>query len=130
MKNRIVPIDKGVWDKDEVLKISNWWAGAAIWVTEGEDVHITTIDDFSKNNNLEVGLIKRDIEWFEYNSVIWAEQTIKKFKPILFISVYHTGKDFFEIPPLIDSRNCGYKFSLVRRNCIPAFADTLLVCYL
>jgi hypothetical protein len=34
-----------------------------------------------------------------------AEKTIKKDKPILLISVYHTGKDFFEIKPLLESWN-------------------------
>jgi hypothetical protein len=45
------------------------------------------------------------------------------------ISVYHTGKDFFEIKPLLESWNLWYIYAFFRWNCFHPFADILLVAY-
>ena len=94
-----------------------------------EKICIDTIDNIVRDYNISPWLIKRDIEWFEYSSIVWAKETIVKHKPILLISIYHTWKDWFEILPLIESRNLDYKFTLRRWNCFHPFADTLLICY-
>ncbi|HMY80348.1 MAG TPA: FkbM family methyltransferase [Candidatus Absconditabacterales bacterium] len=127
-QNQIIPVKLGVGDQYIKTTISNGGAGAKIG-EEGEEIEITTIDQYVGEKQLEVGLIKRDIEGFEYESVVGAEQTIKKDKPVLIISLYHRGKDFFEIKKLIEGRNLGYKFTVRKRNCFHPFADTVLICY-
>lgn len=79
-----------------------------------DEVQITSIDEFSATRNLSVGLIKLDIEGNELDAIKGAVEVIKRDKPILAISIYHTPKDFFEIKPLIDKLNLGYKF-MVRK---------------
>lgn len=57
-----------------------------------------------------------------------ARRTIEKFRPVLLISMYHNPHDFFEIKPMIDSWNLGYKFSVykpVEKNTV--VIDTLLI---
>lgn len=128
----IIPIKVWLWSKRDTATISEWWAGSNLSTDsdkEGEKIEIETIDNIVQANSINPWLIKWDIEWYEYESIRWAKNTIKKHKPILLISIYHTGKDRFEILQLIDSRNLGYKFTLRRRNCFHPFADTLLVCY-
>ena len=39
-----------------------------------------------------------DVEGFEYNVIKGGLNIIKKNNPIMIISMYHTAKDFFEIP--------------------------------
>jgi FkbM family methyltransferase len=56
----------------------------------GEKIEVVSIDNFMKENKGKVGLIKRDIEGLEYESVLGAEKTIKEDKPILLISIYHS----------------------------------------
>jgi hypothetical protein len=73
-----------------------------------EKVYVTTIDKECVDK--KVGLIKMDIEGFEYYAIKGGLETIKRDKPVLLISIYHTGKDFFEIPPLLKSCVPEYKF--------------------
>lgn len=131
-KNNIIPLEFWLWSKKTEATISEWGAWSSLSIqnnTKGNKIKIETIDNIVKHNKINPWLIKRDIEGFEYDSIIWAEQTIKRHKPILIISIYHTGKDRFKILPLIDSRNLWYKFTLRRWNCFHPFADTLLICY-
>ena len=50
-----------------------------------------------------------DIEGAEYKALLGAEQTIRKYKPKLAISVYHNRCDIWEIPKLVLSYNSDYK---------------------
>lgn len=128
----IIPLKFWLWSKETEAIISNWGAWSNLSTdknTTGEKIYIETIDAIIEKNNSNPWLIKRDIEWYEYDSILGAENTIKKHKPILLISIYHRWKDRFEILPLIDSWNLGYKFTLRRWNCFHPFADTLLICY-
>lgn len=76
-------------------------------------VDMITLDKFVEDNNLEIGLIKTDIEGFERDLLKGAINTIKKQKPILLISIYHSYDDFFNIKPMIEELNLGYKFKIL-----------------
>lgn len=128
LENKIIPVELWVGDQNITTTISDWWAGAKVWEWTSE-IKIVTIDSYVIENNINVWLIKWDIEWFEYESLLGAEETIKKDKPVLIISLYHRGKDFFEIKPLLESWNLGYKFTVRKWNCFHPFADTVLICY-
>ncbi|MCQ5128155.1 FkbM family methyltransferase [Butyricicoccus faecihominis] len=78
------------------------------------DANIFTIDSYVKEHALNVGLIKLDIEGNELAAIYGAEETIKKFRPILDIAIYHHPQDFFEIKPFIEKMNLGYHF-LIRK---------------
>ena len=77
----------------------------------GEKCSITTIDNFAQDKT--VGCIKLDIEGLELNALKGAIETIKRDCPLLLICLYHTPQDFFEIKPLLESLNLGYKFKFV-----------------
>jgi FkbM family methyltransferase len=79
-----------------------------------EVVSQVTLDDFVMRNNLNVGLIKVDIEGAEQDFLVGAIKTIKKYKPILIISIYHSADDFFNIKPKIEALNLGYRFKIYR----------------
>ncbi|KKM95531.1 hypothetical protein LCGC14_1187320, partial [marine sediment metagenome] len=51
-------------------------------------VESTTIDSYVKERNLKVGLIKLDIEGHGLKALEGAKNTIKKYKPMLLISIY------------------------------------------
>ncbi|MDR1222596.1 MAG: FkbM family methyltransferase [Tannerella sp.] len=102
----IYPVKKGMGDKKMTVKIAVKGMASSILdgydvnrVLPAESIEITTIDAECTDKN--VGLIKMDIEGFEYFAIKGGLETIKKDKPVLLISIYHTGKDFFEIPPMI-----------------------------
>lgn len=77
-------------------------------------VQCTTIDMFVKENNLNIGLIKSDIEGGEQMLLEGAVQTIKNQKPTLLISIYHSLEDFFDIKKWIENLNLGYEFKIFR----------------
>lgn len=128
--NKIIAIKKWVWAKKEKIYIHKMWAGSFVSNTWDYAIYIDTIDNIVKEENINPGVIKRDIEWLEYDSILWAEATIKKYKPILLISIYHNGKDFFEIKPLIESWNLWYKFKIRHLKSNHPFADTTLIAYI
>jgi FkbM family methyltransferase len=60
----------------------------------------------------KVDFIKMDIEGAEQQALRGAEECIRRFKPKLAITVYHSLEDFWEIPQWIDELGLGYKFYL------------------
>ncbi|MDR3297067.1 MAG: FkbM family methyltransferase [Prevotellaceae bacterium] len=87
---------------ESVVKKSEW---------ETEAIEITTID--AECSGRSVGLIKMDVEGFELFAVKGGLATIERDKPVLLISIYHTAKDFFEIPPMLRAVVPEYKFRYV-----------------
>lgn len=69
-----------------------------------------SIDDFVIRNNInKVDFIKMDIEGAEPLALKGAFETIKKFKPVLAIAIYHSMEDFINIPKWILNLNLGYE---------------------
>ena len=93
-----------------------------------EQTHIITLDGYTKENNIEVGFIKVDIEGFEMEFLKGAKETIARDKPAMLISIYHQGSDFFDIKPLIESWNLGYKFKIHKPIDHSIIAETALYC--
>ena len=87
-----------------------------------------TIDSYVEEHNLNVGLIKVDVEGEEKNLLKGAINTLKTQKPILFLSIYHSVDDFFDIKPWIDHLDLGYKFILSKEQPWTFIADTILEC--
>lgn len=71
------------------------------------------IDDFVQQNSIEnVGMIKFDIEGAERDALEGAVETIKKYKPILIIPIYHIPDDCMVIPQFIEDLNMPATFKL------------------
>lgn len=77
-----------------------------------EEVQIKTLDSYINGTDITPGLIKVDIEGAEQDFMEGAKETIAKYKPILLMSIYHNADDFFNIKPIIESWNLGYKFRI------------------
>ena len=60
----------------------------------------------------KVDFIKMDIEGAEQQALRGAVGCIRRFKPKLAITVYHSLQDFWEIPQWIDNLGLGYSFNL------------------
>jgi len=83
---------------------------------EGEEVEMTSVDEFVKENKLEVGVIKLDVEGSESNVIAGAKETIKMYRPVLIVSLYHKGQDFFEIPRIVKELVPEYKLRFLNLN--------------
>ena len=133
---RIVPINKGLGAKNELLEIS-YCGSASTMDTKSlayndnntQKCEIIKLDDFVEENKLEIGFIKVDIEGFEQEFLKGAINTIKTQKPAMLISIYHNASDFFDIKPLIESWNLGYTFKIYRPSDTWNFSiETALYC--
>ncbi len=130
---RIIPIKKGLGQKNETQTVSCAGSGSSILFNmskEKESIEITTLDDFVAEKNVEIGFIKVDTEGFEQPFLVGAKQTICTQKPALLISIYHSGDDYFNIKPLIESWNLGYQMRIYKGTDFSLSVETALYCYL
>ena len=137
-KNNIIPVNIALGNENKELSLyssGNLNMGLSIEANSKQSdinqienkVKMVTLDSYVKENNIEVGLIKTDLEGFEQPFLKGAIETIKEQKPVLIISIYHNYSDFFEIKPMIENLNLGYKFKIIRnQNSCLITATTLL----
>ena len=91
------------------------------------EVPVITLDDYVRENNLEVGLIKVDIEGGEQLLLKGAVETIRTQHPILLISIYHSANDFFEIKPMIEKMCDKYTFRIIKPANSAIVIETILL---
>ena len=135
-KSNIIPNNfaLGAEKKTEVIKCDD--LGAAIESVSNytlpdipvADIKVSTLDKYVKDNNLQVGLIKVDIEGYEQEFLKGALETIRTQKPTLILSIYHNASDFFDIKPLIENLDLGYKFKVHKPFDYTIVAETVLIC--
>lgn len=116
-QDKIIPIKCGLGSKEEQQEIYSDGSGSVLLQNTNaemkkETINITTLDKFVEENNIEVGLIKVDIEGFEPEFLKGAVNTIKNQKPTLLLSIYHNAHDLFELKPYIESLNLNYKLKI------------------
>ena len=91
------------------------------------EVPVITLDDYVRENNLKVGLIKVDIEGGEQLLLKGAVETIRTQHPILLISIYHSANDFFEIKPMIEKMCDKYTFRIIKPANSAIVIETILL---
>lgn len=134
--DKIIVVEKGLGEKEEDIDIyidPKKLSGSSINSSvsnnymEKKRIHISTVDN--EYNDKKIGLIKMDVEGAEYAVIKGAMETIKRDKPVLLISIYHTGKDFFEIAPLLRSNVPDYLFRIINLELASPFTEKILVAY-
>lgn len=130
-KTNIEPIYMALGDENKEIYITDTKIASDnkldVELTSGNKVEMTTLDNFVEKNNIKVGLIKTDLEGFEGPFLKGALNTIKKQKPILIISIYHNYSDFFDIKPMLEELNLGYKFKILKSNDFNIILETKLL---
>lgn len=111
-------VDRPLWSSSGV-KLFIDGVGPAAHVTptpnlpSAKEVSTLSIDDLAQQKELpRIDFIKMDIEGAELEALKGAEESIKRYRPKLAISVYHNFHDFWVIPQWIESLGLGYRFSL------------------
>uniref|UniRef100_UPI003F4B67B8 FkbM family methyltransferase n=1 Tax=Brachyspira catarrhinii TaxID=2528966 RepID=UPI003F4B67B8 len=130
-KNNIEPIYMALGDENKEIYITDTVISSSnqldVKSNSGNEIEMTTLDTFVEKNNIKVGLIKTDLEGFEQPFLRGALNTIKKQKPVLIISIYHNYSDFFDIKPMIEELNLGYKFKILKSNDFNLILETKLI---
>lgn len=103
-------IPKGVGSENKTFFLSQGGTSSKC-AEDGEiRVEVESIDRVVKGGR--VTMIKMDVEGAELDALHGAERTIKKYKPLLAICVYHRREDLLTIPQYIQSIVPGYKLFL------------------
>jgi len=127
--SNVVILDKALSSREETLTIQPAGPGSFIYKLGSQKIDTTTIDKFVDKYELAVGLIKMDIEGYEFEAIKGAEKTIRDHKPVQIISLYHDGRSFFEIPKLLNKWVPEYKFRFLNLNKTNPASERVLLAY-
>lgn len=124
-QGKVVIYPKGIWDRDDVLKLSVDPIDSAqdsfvrpIENAQFLSVPLTTVDKLVAELGLpRVDFIKMDIEGAEQKAVIGARNTIAKFRPRMALCIYHVKGDETMVAKLVHDAAPDYK---VRQTCFCA----------
>ncbi len=135
LEDKIIPINSATGSGIGHMNLWGDGVGASVIkksnIGENDSIKVpaTNVDFLVKENKIDnLAMIKFDVEGNEYESILGSINSIINFKPILLISIYHTAKDFFEIKPLLESLNLGYKF-LIRKISDDIFKELILIAF-
>ncbi len=95
------------------------------------EVDLITLDEFTRQrgNAINIGFIKMDVEGFGLLAVKGMAEVLKKYRPVLSLSIYHNPDEFFEIKPLLASLNLNYNFAIRKLFPMSLTADTCLLAW-
>ena len=130
----VIPVGMALGDANSNGELSGRGLGANLLDRGRGDGHnvlpvkIIRLDDYVKQNDIVPGVIKTDLEGFEMHFLRGALETIKKHRPIMVLSIYHSADDFFGIKPFIESLDLGYKFRLFKADDGMILGGTCLIC--
>lgn len=114
-------IEAGVGNENADGFFSPITVGAGVIKENGEiPVKLVKLDDFINDGNCYV---KMDIEGSEFQAILGMEKSIRTYKPVLGISVYHVPGDIHRLINLVMSYNNKYKVYL--RHYTNSYADTI-----
>lgn len=110
LSEKQVCIKKGLWDKEEVLYFEGEkdTSSKIVDYTTNFQIETISLDTFFKNR--KCNFIKMDIEGAEYPALRGGIKIIKRDRPILAISIYHSLDDYFKIPNYLMQQLVHYKY--------------------
>jgi FkbM family methyltransferase len=115
LAERIVLVTKPLWSKEGV-QVSTTVNGPGTQLEErssgeSQPLYTVTIDNEVTRQRIEkIDFIKMDIEGAELEALQGAENSIRRWRPKLAISLYHKVDDIYRIPLWIHRLGLGYRF--------------------
>lgn len=110
-------LNMGAWSHKDTLIFSTKAGRNSKLSSEGTGVEVTDIDSLELNPTF----IKMDIEGSELKALCGMENTIKNFKPKLYVCAYHRNEDLFSLPLKIKEICNDYKIYFRHSKYIPAW---------
>ena len=112
--DRILIYMKGVGKENEYLFFRNEKNTDVSHIVQDQEHATSKIEIVRMDDILEekIDFVKMDIEGMELEALGGGEKLIKRYKPILAISIYHKLEDIIEIPQYIMDLGLGYKLYL------------------
>jgi FkbM family methyltransferase len=118
LRDRISVLPHALWSRsDALLAMVARGPGTRVIEARGKPGEATvstlSIDDLVARYALQrVDFLKMDIEGAELEALRGAEDTLRRYRPSLAVSVYHRLSDFWTIPTWLDRLGLDYRFYL------------------
>lgn len=114
----IYTFNLGAWECEDTAFFSSEASRNSAMSVKGKEVKLNSVDNVIKE---PITLLKMDIEGSEKNAIKGAENTIKTYRPKLYICAYHRSEDLFALPLEINKICPDYRFYFVHHPYIPAW---------
>lgn len=120
----VITYNVGCWNERTTLYFQKQGSGSSQIVEDkiSSKIDVDSLDNVLKDMNVTV--IKMDIEGAEFNALKGAERIIMEHHPRLAISTYHSMEDFIYLPEII--HDLGYRIVLRHYR---EMSDSETVCY-
>ena len=136
--NNLKTLNSGLFSEPKTLAVNKGNNPGATHLSEQKTEQNSTItnaesvDSYSEKHNLDIGLIKSDVEGAEKQLLEGAYRTINRCHPLLMISIYHSYDDFFKLKPWLEKRHPGYEYHILFSpgnllNASSFIAETMLI---
>lgn len=109
---KFIIFPSGVFSANKILCFSNEESSSSSCISNKTENFISVVSIDKTIKNMNPNYIKMDIEGVEYEAILGAKETIKKYKPNLAICLYHKPEDLWELPLLINKIEPNYKMYL------------------
>ncbi len=92
-----------------------------------------SLDSIVEQYHIHPKFIKADIEGYVLECMKGGETTLKKYRPVLSLAIYHNPYEFFETKPFLENLLDDYTF-IIRKMAVKPFglrshAETILLAY-
>jgi hypothetical protein len=74
------------------------------------EVEVRRLDELLTGETDRVSLIKADVEGYEFQALLGAEELIRRWRPKITLTVYHSQNNVFEIRDYLRRLHAGYRF--------------------
>ncbi|MFH0815006.1 MAG: FkbM family methyltransferase [Candidatus Falkowbacteria bacterium] len=131
LQTKIIALNAALDREVRRVNIISSGAGARTAVADGQfcTVSTVTLDKLFENKSQKISLIKLDVEGFEMNILLGADQVIRRDKPVLFVSIYHSGEQFINVPLQLKEKYSDiYSFKFIDCNPVHPLAEKVLLC--
>ncbi len=116
--SNITLYNMGAWSKKDELAFSNFNSRNSHISNTGTFIKVQDIDSLISD---KITFIKMDIEGAESKAIEGCSNTIRNYKPKLYICAYHKSEDMFAIPESVLQIENSYKMYFRHSPYIPAW---------
>lgn len=123
LDGRQICINKGLWNYSGKLYFESKGAeGKVVAYPTNNEISTVSIDDYFGEGHCNY--IKMDIEGAEFPALLGGIHLVKRERPILAISIYHSLEDFWRIPQYLLTELNDYRYFVRHHSLI--FCETVL----
>lgn len=109
--SRVAVYPHGVGHKEQTARITDNEIFSAISAEGPIQIEVKTLDGTLLSSGEPVTFLKADVEGFEFQVLLGAEELIAKYRPKISVTVYHQTNNVCQIEAFLKQLQPGYRFA-------------------